>query len=276
MDHEPGHPFPRYRPGQYMALRREDCRLTERIPGDGVRFGPALDKEGQPRRGSVTHSYSLSSAPHETAETSQLEFYVVLEGGPQAPGRLTESLFRAREGESLLYVDHIVGSFTLEKRAAGFRHVVLVASGTGLAPFASMVKHLAQGADASLTDGKRYTLIHANRTRAELGYNEVLSEIDRKGAFDFVYLPAVSRPGAEDLDDPGLGTGRANSLLRAILGVPETLGQATLPRSRRREELLARMPPGDTVVMTCGNPALMQDVERVATQSGLHFEKEEW
>src|SRR5215510_2901069 len=78
---EDGARFPDYQPGQYIALRREDCRLTRREVGpDGkAHYVHILDEHGQPKRGPVTHSYSISSAPYKTRETGSLEFYVVLE-----------------------------------------------------------------------------------------------------------------------------------------------------------------------------------------------------
>ena len=92
-----GSRFPDYEPGQYIALRREGCRLTRRIVGeDGrPRYVTDLDVSGTPKRGAVTHSYSIASAPFTTRQEEYLEFYVVLETDERGElGRLTESLFR--------------------------------------------------------------------------------------------------------------------------------------------------------------------------------------
>ena len=114
---EDGSPFPGYKAGQYIALRRDDCRLTKRTIGeDGKpRYVPDLDEERNRKVGPVTHSYSISSAPFETERNRWLEFYVVLEEGQSGePGRLTESLFRIHPGEDdkVGYVDRIAGDFT--------------------------------------------------------------------------------------------------------------------------------------------------------------------
>src|ERR1041385_9229051 len=76
-----GSPFPDYKPGQYIALRREDCKLTKKVGMDkGVPvYGPDLDEQGVQKTGQVTHSYSISSAPFETQERGYLEFYIILE-----------------------------------------------------------------------------------------------------------------------------------------------------------------------------------------------------
>src|SRR2546423_2098139 len=216
-----GAQFPSYQAGQYIALRRDDCLLTRKVKeGNEVRFVPDLDAEGKQKRGSVTHSYSISSAPFEAAEGNFLEFYVVLERGRDGVlGRFTESLFRgveSHDNDRLAYVERIVGDFTLAKRTAGVEHVLMVGTGTGLAPFVSMIKQLNREATSGKRPQARYTLLHANRTFEELAYHRELLEVETSSNFDFVYLPSVSRPTPRDLADPQLGTGRANNLLRQV------------------------------------------------------------
>jgi ferredoxin-NADP reductase len=300
-----GSRFPDYQPGQYIALRREDCRLTRREVGpDGkAHYVLVLDEQGRPKRGPVTHSYSIASAPFETRDHGWLEFYVVLESDELGePGRLTESLFRIHppEDERLAYVDRIVGNFTLPDRAQGARSVLLVGTGTGLAPFLSMARQLDHDAVHGRRDGVRYTLVHTNRTYDELGFHEELLAIAESRRFDFVYLPSVSRPAGRDFDDLRLGRGRANNLLRLVFGLPlreqEELDQAraqggdvaaaqrsldkavrpALPRSISASELEARLDPSETVVLTCGNPSLMGDIGRLAEAVKMRFEKEDW
>lgn len=302
---EHGHRFPPYAAGQYIALRRENCRLTRReLQPDGrVLYVPDLDENGEQRRGAVTHSYSVASAPYETAQFGWLEFYIILEMYADGkPGRLTESLFQLDPGEdnSIVYFTKIAGDFTLEKRTAGFDHIVLVGTGTGLAPFASMIKQVHHEGRAGAFSRKRFTLFHGNRGSNELGYHERLLEIERSKVIDFTYVPSVSRPSREELRDPSLGKGRANNLLRLVLGLPmkeeedlvrahetggepehaEALAQRAvrpvLPSHHSRERLLERMPAGNTVILTCGNPRSMEDILHVAAVCGIRCEKEEW
>jgi ferredoxin-NADP reductase len=299
-----GHRFPAYRAGQYIALRREDCWLTRRVvdASGRARFAPDLDESGRQKRGGVTHSYSISSAPCETEEHGWLEFYIVLEkGDAEYPGRLTESLFRLRPGhdDTVQYVDHIAGDFTLEKRAAGYRNVLFVGTGTGLAPFASMMKQLDWEARQGRRSDVRYTLLHANRTYQELAYHQELRQIEAAGRLDFVYVASVSRPVAGTWGD-GLGAGRANNVLRHLFGLPlreeeelklaeQSQGDVSLARAAvaravkpalpghlTREALLERLAPSETVILTCGNPSSMSDIRVVAEAVGIHFEKEDW
>lgn len=299
-----GSSFPSYKPGQYIALRRQRCRLTRRVrdAAGKLRYLPDLDENGQPKYGPVTHSYSISSAPSETLEGGYLEFYVILERYPEGDlGRLTESLFQGRPDDlTVSYFDRIAGNFTLEERAAGYRSVLLVGTGTGLAPFRAMIKQLYLDALDGRRSDVQYTLLHANRSRTELGYHEDLCAIEASRALDFVYVPSVSRPTAEDFADPSIGKGRANNLLRSILGMPmkeeqdlkdavarnepvaacqAALDQAIrpiLPAQHPAGNLRERLNPSHTVILTCGNPSLMADIQTIAVTHGFRFEKEDW
>jgi ferredoxin-NADP reductase len=302
---EQGGRFPEYKAGQYIALRRDDCKLTRRVVGEDGRphYTPDLDEAGQHKRGPVAHSYSISSAPWETQELGWLEFYVVLEvTEEQYPGRLTESLFRIDppRDDKVEYVNRIAGDFTLDKRAAGVKNVLMVGTGTGLAPFAGMMKQLHHEAAAGRSDGLRYTLLHANRTFEELAFHSTLQAIEDAGALDFVYLAGVSRPTPRDRDDERLGQGRANNVLRLLYGLPlkeeeelkltqasagdVALAQAAvdravrpvLPRRVSLEDLRERLEPAQTVIMTCGNPSSMADIRTVAEAVGARYEKEDW
>ena len=274
--------FPSYEAGQYIALRRDDCLLTKKVNEAGeVRYVPDLDEDGKQKRGPVTHSYSIASAPFETAEGNYLEFYVVLESDGHELGRFTESLFRVQSGgdDGLAYVQRVVGDFTLARRAAGFEHVLMIATGTGLAPFISMIKQLHFEAQRNAVPRARYTLLYANRTYEELGYHRELLDIEGSKSFDYVYVPAVSRPTARDRDDAGLGVGRANNLLRAVFGIPPRESDAVLPEAPRDRPLAMlhkRIDPSHTVVLTCGNPNGMADIAWIAAETGMRFEKEDW
>jgi ferredoxin-NADP reductase len=303
---EAGAAFPDYKAGQYIALIRQNCRLTVRSskPG-GSGYEPAFNPDGTPRMGPVGHSYSIASAPFETKATGDLELYVALEQtGDGTTGRFTESLFRAAEhkGDTLTYYERIVGDFILEKRAAEARNVVLVGTGTGVAPFVSMAKQLAHEAKAGQGSSTRYTIIHANRTVAELGYDAELRDLAAAGipGFDFQYVRAISRPTPDDAADGTLCLGRANNLLRLLLGAPtreeelisitrdgggdvtaaeRAFSTCTLPKLGRDVDaaaLRARMPAGATTVLTCGNPGLMDDIGRMCSRADFKFEMEEW
>ena len=302
---EEGSRFPPYKAGQYIALRRNDCRLTKKVVKEGgkVEYETILDGSGQPKRGAVTHSYSIASAPFETEEKGYLEFYVILEVDEKGvPGRLTECMFRMEpKGDNkIIYYDKIAGEFTLDRRGAGCENVVFVGTGTGLAPFISMVKQIGHEASQGKKDNVKYTLLHTNRTFEELDYYQELCEIEAQQRFDFVYVPSVSRPTQRDLNDRKMGKARANNLLRHLLEMPlkeeqdlqeaaskggdvtkakavlEKTVRPVLPEQHPLEELRKRMDPPKTVIITCGNPWSMEDIKYVAEFNQMRFEKEDW
>jgi Oxidoreductase NAD-binding domain len=200
----------------------------------------------------------------------------------------------------MVYYEKIAGDFTLDKRAAGFKNVILVGTGTGLAPFISMAKQLDFEAKSGTSPSVRYTLLHTNRTYEELDYYQDLLDIEAAQRFDFVYVPSVSRPTQRDWDDPKLGRGRANNMLRYLLGMPlkeeqdlqelaakdgdvakakaalERTVKPALPKHLTIETLRDRMEPASTVVITCGNPWSMEDIKYAAETTGMRFEKEDW
>ena len=302
---ESGSQFPPYKAGQYIALQRNDCRLTKKVVHEDrrVEYITVLDEQGKPKRGPVTHSYSIASAPFETLEKGRLEFYVILEMDEKGmPGRLTESMFRmdVEKDNKIVYYDKIAGDFTLDKRVVGFENVVFVGTGTGLAPFVSMAKQLDHEARQGKGDGIKYTLLHTNRVFEELDYYRELCEIEAAQRFDFIYVPSVSRPKQRDLDDPKMGKGRANNVLRHILEMPlkeeqdlqeaqakggdaakakaalEKTVKPVLPAQHPRAELQKRMDPPKTVIITCGNPWSMEDIKYAAESNQMRFEKEDW
>ena len=300
---EPDGQFPDYKAGQYIALRRDDCKLTRKrgVAPDGKPiFEPELDPWGRQTIGPITHSYSVASAPSETAEHGWLEFFVALEYGLHGlPGRLSEALFGMSKETSceVTYFDRIAGNFTLSARADGLESVLFIGTGTGVAPFVSMVKELhAQGGGG---DGRRYTLLHTNRTVAELGYHDALFEIEAAGRFDFMYVPTVSRPSEHAAVDTRVGQGRASNMLRHIFDLPTTeddkrtnavgdvarvaaglalerLVHPVLPSHLTVSAIRDRVDPTSTVLLTCGNPVSTADIKATAARRQIRCEAEEW
>ena len=185
--------FPPSKAGQYIALRRDDCGLTKKVglsPDGRPVYRPDLDPSGRQKGGPVTHSYSIASAPWEQEQYGYLEFYIVQELDHGAPGRLS-SVFKRMDlvsDNKVSYFDRITGNFTLDARAANRESVFMVATGTGVAPFISMIKQLHHAAIHGQGDGRRYTLLYGNRTYHELAYHQDLVAIARAAKFDFVYV----------------------------------------------------------------------------------------
>ncbi|MEE2791808.1 MAG: hypothetical protein VX453_09265 [Acidobacteriota bacterium] len=299
---EPSRQFPDYEAGQHIVLGRDDCKLTRKtgVAADGkpVRE-PEFDPWGRQTVGPVKQYYSIASSPAETTEHGWLEFLVALDHGLHGlPGRLYEELFESSELSEceVTYFDAIGGNFTLGARTGEAESVFMVGTGTGVAPFVSMLKEL--NAQGTATSGCRYTLLQASRSLSELAYFQLLSDIEAEGRFDFLYLPIISRPSRDEPVDKQVGQGRASNLVRFIYGLPtaeeekatdaisdvtraaaglalDRLVHPILPSHVTTTTLTARLDPASTVLLACGNPASTADIKASAARRQLRIETEE-
>lgn len=167
-------------------------------------------------------AYSLSTPPEEKRH---FEFYIKWATEP-VMGKFTSALFKMG-GSDELYWLRPTGTFTIEdKKADGApetRRLILVASGTGVAPFISYVLHLKNAGS-----GRQIVLLHGAKYAQELGYRDVL---ERLAASDpaFKYLPTVSRPNHPLSRDWRGSTGRVEALLGSQL--EKTVGEKVKPEN---------------------------------------------
>lgn len=208
----------------YRSDIAPDLAILRLQPADG---GPVLDfKAGQfvtlglkfaGEQNVTNRAYSISSPPEEKR---YYELYIKLASEP-VMGKFTSALFELKIGETL-YWRKPAGAFTLEDRKANGspdnRRLVLVASGTGLAPFVSYVLHL-----KNIKSERKVVLLHGARNAQELGYRNVFEKLRQENG-NFIYIPTVSRP-ADELSRGWQGnTGRVESLL-VTNGTQSTLEQ---------------------------------------------------
>lgn len=239
-----GWELPAFKPGQFAVLG---------LPSEAPRSAGAAPEEGAPdpfpRR-----AYSIASS---SLERQYLEFYIV-----EVPtGALTPRLLALKEGDRLWLGPKITGLFTLDQVDPA-RNVAFIATGTGLAPYMSMLRtHLARDA------GRRFAVIHGARYPRDLGYREELFHLQRDYAA-FTYFPVVSRPSASE--EPWTGaTGRLQDFW------------STGPL----EKAWGRRPtPADTDLFLCGNPGMVEAMQTLLEAEGfrehtrkvpgqVHFEK---
>jgi len=243
-----------------VRVQPDTGRVPPFRPGQFFRLGLPRGAASDPKSAGLTHTgrvrmtrraYSVASAPEVTAWA---EFFVVL----VEEGKLTPRLWEIVPGDRLWMDGEAKGEFTLEL-APPDRDLVMVSTGTGIAPFVSMLR-----AYRGQRRWRRFVLIHGVRRAAELAYRAEIETMAREDR-SVVYIPIVSReaPVAGEL------RGRVQAALEPgtyehIVGAPLT--------------------PDQCDVFLCGNPQMIDDVEELLTARGfvadthqrrgnLHFER---
>ncbi|MBA3820274.1 MAG: hypothetical protein H0X17_15385 [Deltaproteobacteria bacterium] len=192
---------PWFTPGQYCVLGMNNAEKSE--------------------LGSVRRSMSIASAPEDAGPT---EFYVRFVSKPESENPLTHLLWKLETGDRMYMRPVAAGVFTI-KDTIGVddpRIRVMVAAGTGSAPFVSMVRsELNRDPNADLS---KYVLLHGASYPADLGYRDELELLAKNHGLR--YWGTVSRPQAAEgwTGDTGrveayFETGRLTDL-EARLGLP--------------------------------------------------------
>lgn len=128
----------------------------------------------------VQRSYSIASAP---SQTRAFELYI----RAVAEGVVSRALLELSIG-SPVRLRTPRGAFVPEPRDD--EDLLFVASGTGIAPFVSMLR------DQSFTAKARsITLVHGARDISSLGYRDFLTVLARGSRGHVAYIETVSRPG---------------------------------------------------------------------------------
>ena len=238
-----------------FRFKPKDHDLFEFGAGQYATLGLDVGNEFVPR------AYSIASSPYER---SYLELYInVIE-----QGQLTPSLFNLRHGDEVYYMGP-KGIFTLAKSNAP--HLLLFATGTGLAPYVSMLRTLSIEQSQEKPHGRMITLAHGVRYTADLGYRWELDGLSRDQEFSLLYLPMASRWQEDRHWTPKVGRGRVTALLNGA--TPDVL-----PEGLDAEEVQSRYPPGSTAVYLCGNPAMITDARSILSARGYEeiYTEEYW
>jgi ferredoxin--NADP+ reductase len=198
-----------------------------------------LPVEGRP----LMRAYSIASASHE----EHLEFFSI-----KVPhGPLTSRLQNLQEGQEILVSRKPTGTLVLRDLRPG-RRLFLLSTGTGLAPFLSLVK------DPELYERfDRVVLVHGVRTISELAYADYLSKdlaqhplLGELVSSQLTYYPTVTR-------EPFRNRGRLTDLISS----------GTL-----FDDL--SIPPLDPVfdrAMICGSPAMLKETSALLDSRGFEI-----
>ena len=191
--------------------------------------------------GGIERPYSIVSSPREP----QIELFV--EFIPPPVGQLTPLLHRLKVGDTVTMRPRAKGIFVLKPE---FRHHVMVATVTGVAPFVSMVRHWL-GAPSG--DPLFYVLEGASYMD-EFGYDDELRALASKHP-NIKFVASCSRP-----QDP------RNAAWKGEAGRINTLVEKYVAHWGLR--------PADTSIYACGHPQMIEDVKARFANTGYHFEEE--
>lgn len=214
---------------------------TTRDPGLRFQNGQfvmlGLEVDGRP----LTRAYSIASANHE----DQLEFFSI----KVKDGALTSRLQNLAVGDSVLVGRKPVGTLLLDDLLPG-KNVYLFGTGTGLAPFMSLIK-----APETYERFEKVVLVHGVREVSELAYKDAIQtelpdheflgeEIRNK----LIYYPTVTREHFST-------RGRLTELVES---------------GRMFEDIgLPPLDPAHDRAMVCGSPSMLKDTRELLDSRGF-------
>lgn len=218
-------------PGQYVCLG---------LFGSAPRCGHS-ESEIRPSAPDklIRRAYSIASSP---VNREFLEFYLNLVPG----GALTPRLFNLKIGDRIWLSPKITGAFTFD-HVPKSSNVVLIANGSGLAPYVSMLAtHL-----RFLTQS-RVALLHGVRRSCDLGHRSTFLAMQHLRT-NFTYLPVISRPEQEPIRWTG-ATGHVQDVWRN-----DAISRAWGFRAG----------PENTHVFLCGSPEMIESMILMLAQEGF-------
>ncbi|WP_260292805.1 ferredoxin--NADP reductase [Sedimenticola hydrogenitrophicus] len=196
-----------------------------------------IEVEGRP----LMRAYSIASANYE----DELEFFSI-----KVPdGPLTSRLQKIQAGDELLLSKKPTGTLIADHLLPGKR-LYLLATGTGLAPFLSIIKDpdIYERYDkVILTHGVRYVseLAYRKMIIEELPQNEYFGDLVRE---KLIYYPTVTR-------EPFPNQGRLTDLMESGK-LFEDIGLPAFDRENDR-------------FMVCGSPGMLRDTCAILQRRGF-------
>lgn len=190
----------------------------------------ALDVDGE----EISRPFSLVNAPDDPI----LDFYFIKVPG----GVLSTRLAGLEPGDPIRVAAKAAGLLTLKQLAPASK-LFLIATGTGIGPFLSIIKTA-----AVWQQFEQVSMVHAVRFAAELSYQETIAAVGKAQPDRFHYQPIVSREAS-----PQALRGRIPQLIE----------------DQQLENALGVTIDKDCQVLLCGNPAMVQDTTDVLLARGL-------
>ncbi len=222
--------IPDYSPGQFVVLGLPATAPRTEI-SDTEEHPIASDK-------TIMRSYSIASS---SLEKKYLEFYISL----VRSGSMTPRLFALKRGDRIFMRPKIAGMFTLDQIPAE-SNLILMATGTGVAPYMSMIRTFIQPGDS-----RNLTIVHGARHSWDLGYSSELSTLNNLLP-NFHYIPSITSPEEEVITWSG-NVGRIQEIWNS--GITDANWDS-------------KASPDNTHIFLCGNPAMVEDMVKILATQG--------
>ncbi len=217
-----------FSPGQYTTIGLPGSAARDQLSDDE-------DKKPDPEK-IIKRAYSIASS---SVEKEYIEFYITM----VRSGSLTPRLFNLKEGDPIFMSPKNKGLFSLAQ-APEECNLLLMATGTGLAPYISMVRSI-----FTCSTNRKFAIIHGARHSWDLGYRSELETL-ANAYHKFAYLPVISRPDEEPEGWDG-HTGYIQDVWNSGI-VAEKWG--------------LKPAPADTHVFICGNPTMVETMSELMQQ----------
>lgn len=210
------------------------------VPGQFARIGVVDEETGE----KIWRAYSIASASYD----EHLEFFSVVVPG----GAFTSRLSRLKEGDPILVERKSYGFLTTDRFEAG-RDLWMLATGTGLAPFLSILHEF-----ETWDQYDNLVLVQSVRTQAELAYEDLIRGFDNSEYYaEFAHKLRYARIVTRE-DVPGAHRDRVTKLLAN--GVLERNLDLPLDHDRSR-------------IMLCGNPEMVEDSRKLFLDRGFRLSR---
>ncbi len=239
-------------------------RLVPELPAEILQYEAGQYATIERERDRLVKIYSIASAPSETRSRGYLEFYIAGEVKPAESKDGTFEFFFDDLTHGKYVVKQVGGDFVLKRHRKGHSAIVMIATGTGIAPFRSMIHEVY--ADPKGWKGIRFALMHSQRTEKEFAYDDGFRAIMLDAKIDFCYAPSITRPGGKSTIAM-FNTGRVSNLLELALSSGSrsySFGAASFASPETGQRLADMMRSPDTLVMVCGNEKMVEEVRSIA------------
>lgn len=183
----PGRVLSMERPAPDVAVLRVQLPANQRFQFHAGQYVEFILRDGSRR------SYSMANAPHNLGMPPSIELHIRHMPG----GKFTDHVFGAMQVKEIVRMEGPFGSFFLREESD--KPLILLASGTGLAPVKALIERL-----QALGSARRATLYWGCRSRADLYLHDWALQA-AAGMPQLDYVPVLSEPRAEDAWSGRLG-----------------------------------------------------------------------